>query len=140
MNHFSTRAEKIVLLQLLHRTSLPPLSSKFEELNNSQHLCIQFSKMMKAEVAGTSFKWGGAIPACVLEWLDEEWQEAFLLLRGQNYEKPLKQVLLLLLLQLLLLLPLLLPLPLPLLLLLNILSNRSSRILASSKSPNFTKL
>ena len=62
MNHFSTREEKIILLQMLHNTSLPPLSSKFEELNNFQHLCVQFSKMMKVEVAGTR---GGRSHSCL---------------------------------------------------------------------------
>ena len=93
MNHFSTRTEKIELLKVLHQTSLPPLSAKFIDLNNFEHLRIQFAKMIKVEVQGIpNFKYGSEIPDSVLEWLDETWQEAFLLTRGQNYEKALKQV------------------------------------------------
>ena len=93
LNHFSTRTEKIELLKVLHQTSLPPLSAKLSDLNNFEHLRIQYAKMIEAEVQGIpNFKYGSEIPDSVLEWLDETWQEAFLLTRGQNYEKALKQV------------------------------------------------
>ena len=92
LNHFSSRAEKIELLKVLHQTALPPLSAKFS-LNNFEHLRIQYAKMIKAEVQGIpNFKYGSEIPEVIHEWLDETWQEAFLLTRGQNYEKDLKQV------------------------------------------------
>ena len=89
MNHHSTRSKKLELLGLLHQTALPPLSSKFTDLNNFDTIRIQFAKMMKSEVQGLSFKWGGEIPEKVKEWLDSAWYEAFKLLRGQNYDKGL---------------------------------------------------
>ena len=89
LNHHSTRSDKLDLLRLLHQTSLPPLSSDFNNLNNFDTIRIQFSKMMNIEVQGLKFKWGGEIPEKVKEWLDEAWYEAFKLLRGQNYEKAL---------------------------------------------------
>ena len=93
LNHFSSGAEKIELLKVLHQTALPPLSAKFSNLNNFEHLRIQYAKMIKAEVQGIpNFKYGSEIPEVIHEWLDETWQEAFLLTRGQNYEKDLKQV------------------------------------------------
>ena len=93
INHHCTRSKKLELLGLLHQTALPPLSSKFSDLNNFDTIRIQFAKMMKSEVQGLNFKWGGEIPEKVKEWLDEDWHEAFKLLRGQNYDRGLVPIL-----------------------------------------------
>ena len=90
LNHFSSRREKIELLQLLHQTALPPLPCKFSELNNYDAIRMQFSEMLKIDTAGTKFKYGTEIPNVITEWLEEDFHEAFLLIKGQNYDKELK--------------------------------------------------
>ena len=51
---------------------------------------MQFTEMLKIDTAGTKFKYGTEIPNVITEWLEEDFHEAFLLIKGQNYDKELK--------------------------------------------------
>ena len=51
---------------------------------------MQFAEMLKIETNGKKFEYGTEIPNVIKEWLEEDDHEAFLLIKGQNYEKELK--------------------------------------------------
>ena len=51
---------------------------------------MQFAEMLKIETSGTKFKYGTELPNVITEWLEEDFHEAFLLIKGQNYDKDLK--------------------------------------------------
>ena len=48
---------------------------------------MQFAEMLKIETSGTKFKYGTELPNVITEWLEEDFHEAFLLIKGQNYDK-----------------------------------------------------
>jgi hypothetical protein len=89
VNHISSRKEKTTSLQKIFKTSLPPLPYPCSELKNFEAIKSHFSKMMAVELQGLKFKWGDAPPNRIKEWLREEDEALFKLLKGQAYDRQL---------------------------------------------------
>ena len=88
VNHFSSRKEKTTSLQKIFNTSLPPLPYASSELKNFEAVKSHFSKMMAVELQGLKFKWGDAPPNKIKEWLPEEDEALFKLLKAQAVNSP----------------------------------------------------
>ena len=92
LTHRSTRSLKIVEMQDVFETLLPPTLLPLDELLDYDLIRFAFNKMMKAERLKSLWKTGQDPPASVQEWWGNEDWEVFRLYENQNISKDIMEL------------------------------------------------